>query len=637
MQSGKLSYSGVTKASQAKKESPHPTYRHRVTFRAPKNAAPRNPSSVLKKTDSEQTGSEKSDSQTTNSQKPDLEKTDSQKVTASPSLDMMSLSSGTINAIEEPAKVPKTLSYEWDPQYVAAGATTYAEEKATIKGDGTSKTTVNGLCCALESHLQSVVATEFAQPTEDGFKVVAKKPVSGLRAAVEAAARESAAQHNSSKSSKSSNPRVIDFLAGKPIALSPAVEKISTRDTASETVYVPNPRVPSDHASDSDQSSGQIGYIDSVTKYGSSGRFTRPLSPETRLRLHKDREAANPKWTGPAAVDKDETSSVDTVIHLSKHSSNEPEPPSILSRFNDRVDNNEDSDGFMDAETQGINNSQFSSQRTESHSPATSYSLPAPPHWTRLPMFGPRANAGWSQTMTWVSNEEEERERFSKIQANMSYAGFDKSPFVPKSFNEYVGHKNTHTQSQQRLTSDKIQGMEQSTHSARQHLLDGGDPEYAMPPAAKPSPKLIEIGEEDGLTPVMSRPSIWTKRCFEQAQVDWPPYVAYKAEGDERARGHYGRYLPIPRTRCLAEEHYPQAFAAAAGDPGAEPLPFHGHGVPWDKRKVAGFAKTPVYDMMTLAEAENIHDKPEELSLSDVSYPTAKLILDNELENYGHA
>lgn len=55
-------------------------------------------------------------------------------------------------------------------------------------------------------------------------------------------------------------------------------------------------------------------------------------------------------------------------------------------------------------------------------------------------------------------------------------------------------------------------------------------------------------------------------------------------------------------------------------------LPLTGKEVPWGKRKVAPFAKSPLYDMAFIHEADALVEPPAQVDPDKVAYMTMKLI-----------
>ncbi|RYP69686.1 hypothetical protein DL771_005965 [Monosporascus sp. 5C6A] len=522
-----------------------------------------------------------------------------------------------------PTKVPKQLSYDWDPSHLAAAAAKYAAEKEALERRNLPVTTGNGLCDALDSYLEKQAAMRRAKEAEEKSKPPTRDRLSGLRAAVEAAARAGAAKYGSGRSpAKAVDSRVADFLAGKPIKSTTVDKKMSGVDQTVKPGYASKPSIPFDH-SYSDCSSWLTDY-DQVPKDG-DGRPKLPPTPERWVRPQRQgKDATNPDYPESAPKSGGESDSMTTAMHASKDGGK-----TFPSRFDfglrgfvaSSVSNGYDGSDYTnptDLESQS-SSSKPQGQAHRGYGGAAAHSSRQP--------FRPNENASWTNSKTWMSDEEKERVRFNKIKVSMHHCSLDKSPFVPRTLEEYLSHRRECSSCQQQLLIDKLKWTEMSAKAMRQLVRDGGNVEYLPPKVGFPK-EIAFISAMDGLTPVTSRPSIWTSRCLERAKIDWPTYLEYKAGGDERAKRGYDRRLPPPRFECLAEEYEHLCF-------GPDPVPMAGPGVPRDKRKVAGLATTPAYDSLTRAEAAGIFAPAIEIPLKEVNGLTAAFIVDTEPDDDG--
>ncbi|RYP54099.1 hypothetical protein DL768_001101 [Monosporascus sp. mg162] len=521
-----------------------------------------------------------------------------------------------------PTKVPKQLSYDWDPSHLTAAAAKYAEEKELLARQNLPVTTGNGLCDALDYYLEKQAAMRRAKETEEKSKSSTRDRLSGLRAAVEAAARAGAAKYGSSRSpAKAVDSRVADFLAGKPIKSATVDRKMSGPDRTMKTGYASKPSIPFDR-SYSDCSSWLTDY-DQVPK-DEHGRSKLPPTPERWVRpLRQSKGSTNPDYPKSAPKSDGEGDSMATAMHASKDG--EKTSPS---RFDFGLRGwaaSSVSNGYGDSDS--TDPTDLESQRSSSKSRDRAHpGYGADVDSSRQPL---RFNetASWTNSKTWMSDEEKERVRFNKIKVSMHHCSLDKSPFAPRTFDEYLLHRRECSLCQQQLILGKLKWTEMSAEAMRQFVRDGGNLQY-LPPKVESPKEIAFISASDGLTPVTSRPSIWTSRCLERAHIDWPTYLEYKAGGDERAKRGYDRRLPPPRFQCLAEEYEHLCFSP-------DPLPMSGPGVPRDKRKVAGLAMTPAYDSLTRAEAAGIFAPAIEIPLKEVNGLTAAFILDTEPEDDG--
>ena len=222
-------------------------------------------------------------------------------------------------------------------------------------------------------------------------------------------------------------------------------------------------------------------------------------------------------------------------------------------------------------------------------------------------LLGPEA---WT-----VIDEKEERAVWDKIQADMSSSGLlDQSPIVPKTFEEYLRHKRIVAINRQMAALKKIREEAEGGHGGPKAKLQPPTPSdpSALTAAAQLSRQLIETSAWDGLTQTLARPSIWTQRCLEQADVAWPDPGEYAAA---RASGT----LPVPIVGG-------SSAAAAAADA---------------KPEVAEFALTPAFDMLCHHEAREVCGldpverprgeqeplkKPAQFSLDEINSVTASFV-----------
>ncbi|KAI0161508.1 hypothetical protein GGR57DRAFT_360433 [Xylariaceae sp. FL1272] len=108
-----------------------------------------------------------------------------------------------------PQKIPKPLSYDLDTEYMVACDMAYAKEIDILRQVRMSPNTRNGLVAALNKHMAEV-------EIENTKRKEIEEPVSGLRAAIKAAAIAGAASIGSNRD-KARNARLAAFNAGQLI------------------------------------------------------------------------------------------------------------------------------------------------------------------------------------------------------------------------------------------------------------------------------------------------------------------------------------------------------------------------------------------------------------------------------------
>jgi len=163
------------------------------------------------------------------------------------------------------------------------------------------------------------------------------------------------------------------------------------------------------------------------------------------------------------------------------------------------------------------------------------------------------APMAYSNSKVWVSPREATHDRWIAVKENLSRVRFDRSPFVPQIFAEYVDHLATQA--------------EDSAKAEKQRLADLEA--LQIPAGAAQHPWIIPFeGKKfgDNLSPVLSMPSVWSP-WYEftnlRPEAPWPSPEEFKEEGDERHTSGFGRFLPVPRTLGNETVNYKQkAFMA---------------------------------------------------------------------------
>ncbi|KAI1381568.1 hypothetical protein F4677DRAFT_403472 [Hypoxylon crocopeplum] len=189
-----------------------------------------------------------------------------------------------------------------------------------------------------------------------------------------------------------------------------------------------------------------------------------------------------------------------------------------------------------------------------------------------------------------TSEEQAERQHWEALKANMARLGFDRSPFVPRTFAEFrefqKGGKGSKKQTSAAETGHVAVGMNK---------------------------RLVQASMADGLTLVTGRKSIWSEDCKQNGHVDWPTPEEYKQSGTT---------LPLPRVQQLDPQ-----FAHLRPQ-----LPRFGPDVPPKYRQVAEWALRPKFDGVTTEEAPDLELPTAEIELEGLDSFTRQLILDIDNE-----
>lgn len=507
--------------------------------------------------------------------------------------------------LEWPTKEPKPVSYDWDPDYVAAGAAKYAEEKANNERAKLPATAGNGLINAIDSHQKKVALRKWAKERTLG----AQTRSSGLHAVVETAARDGVAKHGSGKLPVgSTNTRIGGFMMGRPVHTTATYKKSSAKATETKPNYISKPTIPFNRSSYSDCSNWLTGF-DEI-----------PKDEDGRLKLPEESYIRGGRvlpGNDEHAVGSSNTDSAATEIYVG------PQRPGQSfgnhSGYYGPSDKKPQDRNDPEPQPQDCNESQGSPGPTVLYWQTPLELKASIAKVVPRQLFYPRDDISHTQTKTWTSPKENERVRFIKIQSNFRHAGFHKSPFIPKTFDEYLVHKAVYAMYLQLNINKNMQEKEKVKEAIQQHLREGGDPKDAMPVAVTFPHWLTDLEKDTGVTAVNARASIWTTRCLMDAEIAWPEYNEYKAQGGENGMAQYGHYFPLPRSLVLAEEHHHQLE-------GRDPLPLKGTGVPWNKRMVAEFARVPTYDMTYTGEFTDLCMTPLELDLAQVNPITREFI-----------
>lgn len=139
---------------------------------------------------------------------------------------------------------------------------------------------------------------------------------------------------------------------------------------------------------------------------------------------------------------------------------------------------------------------------------------------------------GWRNQQTQIHRD------WRRVEAFMKHVRFDRSPFVPKTFEEYVNHRNEFAQ---HMAEEKQSKVEQNQIEA--DIAETHGRKY--PASAFGGNQIL-----DGRVGVMGMKTIWVfqwKPEEAHPEAPWPSLDEYREEGDERHTSTFGRFLPIPR------------------------------------------------------------------------------------------
>ncbi|KAH8678168.1 hypothetical protein BX600DRAFT_451605 [Xylariales sp. PMI_506] len=193
--------------------------------------------------------------------------------------------------------------------------------------------------------------------------------------------------------------------------------------------------------------------------------------------------------------------------------------------------------------------------------------------------------ANHAQSKTWVSAEEQMRARYKKCISNIHHMGADRSPYVPRSFKEWVELRAHYLQDKETFYELKIDQLNQELYTRRVNICTKEDPTLPLwsDITTRLAEKLQAITKADSFTTTLLQRTIWHDNFTHNSVTDWPTYSDLKAHGDRvKQRFWKGRALPPPRLRRLASEH----AHLAQGD---DAIAAEGQEVPYEYREIAAW------------------------------------------------
>lgn len=200
-----------------------------------------------------------------------------------------------------------------------------------------------------------------------------------------------------------------------------------------------------------------------------------------------------------------------------------------------------------------------------------------------------------------MSDEEKERKRWKTIQANISHYGFDKSPFVPRTFQEYLECKLQTAATATGAAYEQLRQREKHAETIRRHLCAGKPLEQLEGNLAIPRSLLKRAKEADPF----------------YKSTNWPGVRELKDAGYTRSLKGRSRFFPAPRTTEPDDE--PDAKAKQNGVPLSGPS--------MNRSYIAGWALQSVkYDLLVEHEVHAQYEPAQELELSEINETIQGLI-----------
>ncbi|KAL8827066.1 MAG: hypothetical protein Q9170_007162 [Blastenia crenularia] len=168
-------------------------------------------------------------------------------------------------------------------------------------------------------------------------------------------------------------------------------------------------------------------------------------------------------------------------------------------------------------------------------SPLTGHYTPSRSTAASSPFFH---DPSYTNSKTWVSPRIREKDEWKRVNESLHTMNLnhpDHSPFVPKSFDEYLQHKAD-------FLNDQKEAME-----AKCGVTSPSHKRIGLTPVMNG----IYPGDGgDGRGAVLAEETIWCKweePTEDHPQAPWPCKEEMREEGDERHTSQFGRFMALPR------------------------------------------------------------------------------------------
>ncbi|KAI8630968.1 hypothetical protein F5Y19DRAFT_483614 [Xylariaceae sp. FL1651] len=456
-----------------------------------------------------------------------------------------------------PKKIPQTPSYKWDEHYLVDSEAQYAQEATELMKQGLSCAARNGLLRAINAREDNRASRDKAEAkANQGEGKYQLSGLRGLRAAVQAAALEGAARIGSGENNKVRSDRIAAFNAGKCI-----------------TDISPTKRT----------------YVDEKKR--------KPIIPFNHVHSNCQNWLTNCEeidWADHQRCIRQAIESY-TVSDDSKE---------VLNTTNYDTDGAYETD--YEANEYGHDSpGLYANNLNEDIIAGGQPFLP-----TLASFYQPASHereGSWTTSKTWVSDEEKERTRWQACRDIMKHAGFDQSPFVPLTYEEYLKLKLATAAAKKEAASELLRQREEYAAAVRRHIAAGKPLEQLDSDLTLSRFKTNQKTYRDGLFSGLGRPTIWSAGAHRYPHVAWPSVKQLKAGGDERAKSGHHRILPVSHL----EELNDQGFAYVAKGPYV--IPVQGPEVPWKYPGAAGWAFHSLrYEDMLAYEAQMFGDPTQQ-------------------------
>ncbi|KAI1634037.1 hypothetical protein F4809DRAFT_643882 [Biscogniauxia mediterranea] len=483
-------------------------------------------------------------------------------------------------ALTWPEKTPKKPTYDWNHAHAASGEAIYAQETKKLRNNGRCHAAENGLVATVDaSYGKETLVTKCPEIDQDNAGNASRKHGlhNAVKVAVPKAAVSKVAVPKEATRSGVDGPKAT--RTSRPVTLSTATI-IPAIPVALMKKKPPSHVVPSTHTT-THAHAGPPTWLTTAPQH-----FEDLSNQALRSRIDRDRSVLRDL----AARAQSRRSQRAELDHYGAHNMNEAIPiDPFMQRFQLR-----EPEIIMD--------------RFNSDLGPNGYERVVYPE------------KGWTSSRTWMSNVEKERIRYERIQADLYRSGTENSPCLPRTLQAFLKHQAEVAAAKKLAKEEEMRQLEIDMERLRRSARYGQPLEQLNVPV-QISPKLVSISEQDALSLVGGRLSLWTQWYLDLKRVDWPTRQEFRLNGDELAKERRVRRFPLPRLQILD----PQCQRSLNSTP--TPIPKVGPSVPHEYRVVDDFTITSIkYDGLSHYEAAFLDDPPCEVDMDNLPAATRSFI-----------
>ncbi|KAJ1337930.1 hypothetical protein MN608_00787 [Microdochium nivale] len=157
-------------------------------------------------------------------------------------------------------------------------------------------------------------------------------------------------------------------------------------------------------------------------------------------------------------------------------------------------------------------------------------------------------HGSWTNSNSWVAEEEKERVRWTKIQNSLYHAGMSESPFVPGNFAEYMTQRVERADQALQEAREQLDWKQAEWDVLREHVARGGDVDASGVLSGPQDASTVDVLNTPSGTAttapflVTADGDIWSDS--DSSNGAWPSVAQLKTYGDQPARHGLTRGLP---------------------------------------------------------------------------------------------